>query len=76
MGIDEAVLARMADVILTRGRPSLYGDTLIQSLLGVKTVYRLRLHRPARFHPKSARSGLPELACAELYPALSPSKNA
>ncbi|KAF1018175.1 MAG: IS5 family transposase ISBam3 [Burkholderia gladioli] len=41
--IDEAVLARIPDAILTRGRPCLYGDTLIQTLLGVKTVYRLTL---------------------------------
>ncbi|KAF1012115.1 MAG: hypothetical protein E5299_01257 [Burkholderia gladioli] len=38
--IDEAVLARMPDAIPTRGRPCVYGDTLIQALLGVKTVYR------------------------------------
>ncbi|XDJ36358.1 MAG: IS5 family transposase [Burkholderia sp.] len=30
--------------------------------------------RPARFHPKSARSGLPELSGAELHHALSPGK--
>ncbi|MEX3592823.1 MAG: transposase, partial [Burkholderia sp.] len=41
--IDEAVLARIPDAIPTRGRPCLYGDTLIQALLGVKTVYRLTL---------------------------------
>ncbi|XDJ35121.1 MAG: IS5 family transposase [Burkholderia sp.] len=41
--IDEAVLARMPDAIPTRGRPCVYGDTLIQALLGVKTVYRLTL---------------------------------
>ncbi|MEX3592964.1 MAG: transposase, partial [Burkholderia sp.] len=35
--IDEAVLARIPDAIPTRGRPCLYGDTLIQALLGVKT---------------------------------------
>ncbi|KAF1004607.1 MAG: IS5 family transposase ISBam3 [Burkholderia gladioli] len=39
--IDEAVLARIPDGIPTRGRPCLYGDTLIQTLLGVKTVYQL-----------------------------------
>ncbi|KAF1016529.1 MAG: hypothetical protein E5299_00518 [Burkholderia gladioli] len=41
--IDEVVLARMADAIPTRGgvHPHLYrADTLIQALLGVKTVYR------------------------------------
>ncbi|KAF1016479.1 MAG: hypothetical protein E5299_00547 [Burkholderia gladioli] len=37
--IDEAVLARIPDAIPTRGRPRLYGDTLIQVLLGVKSVY-------------------------------------
>ncbi|KAF1003972.1 MAG: IS5 family transposase ISBam3 [Burkholderia gladioli] len=74
--IDKAVLARIPDAIPARGRPCLYGDTLIQALLGVKTVYRLMLPRPARFHPKSARSGLPELAGAELHHALSPGKNA
>ncbi|KAF1009346.1 MAG: IS5 family transposase ISBam3 [Burkholderia gladioli] len=41
--IDEAVLARIPDFIPARGRPCLYGDTLIQALLGVKTVYRLTL---------------------------------
>ncbi|XDJ35223.1 MAG: IS5 family transposase [Burkholderia sp.] len=41
--IDEALLARIPDAIPTRGRPCLYGDTLIQTLLGVKTVYRLTL---------------------------------
>ncbi|MEX3592002.1 MAG: IS5 family transposase [Burkholderia sp.] len=41
--IDEAVLARIHDAIPTRGRPCLYGDALIQTLLGVKTVYRLTL---------------------------------
>ncbi|KAF1010365.1 MAG: hypothetical protein E5299_01689 [Burkholderia gladioli] len=35
-GIDEAVLARIPDAIPTCGRPCLYGDTLIQALLGVK----------------------------------------
>ncbi|MEX3592385.1 MAG: IS5 family transposase [Burkholderia sp.] len=39
--INEAVLARMHEAIPTRGRPCLYGDALIQALLGVKTVYRL-----------------------------------
>ncbi|XDJ36343.1 MAG: transposase [Burkholderia sp.] len=41
--IDEAVFARIPDAIPTRSRPRLYGDTLIQVLLGVKTVYRLTL---------------------------------
>ncbi|MEX3591859.1 MAG: IS5 family transposase, partial [Burkholderia sp.] len=41
--IDEAVLARIPDAIPTRGRLCLYGDTLIQALLNVKTVYRLKL---------------------------------
>ncbi|XDJ36158.1 MAG: IS5 family transposase [Burkholderia sp.] len=41
--IDEAVLASIPDAIPTSGRPCLYGDTLIQTLLGVKTVYRLTL---------------------------------
>ncbi|KAF1004603.1 MAG: hypothetical protein E5299_02360 [Burkholderia gladioli] len=41
--IDEAVLARILDAIPTRDRPYLYGDTLIQALLSVKTVYRLTL---------------------------------
>ncbi|XDJ36545.1 MAG: transposase [Burkholderia sp.] len=41
--IDEAVFSRILDAIPTRGRPCLYGDTLIQALLGVKTVYRLTL---------------------------------
>ncbi|KAF1012501.1 MAG: IS5 family transposase ISBam3 [Burkholderia gladioli] len=37
--IDEAVLARIPGAIPTRGRPCLYGDALIEALLGVKTVY-------------------------------------
>ncbi|KAF1010509.1 MAG: hypothetical protein E5299_01650 [Burkholderia gladioli] len=41
--IDEAILARIPDAIHTRGRPCLYGDALIQALLGVQTVYRLTL---------------------------------
>ncbi|XDJ35988.1 MAG: IS5 family transposase [Burkholderia sp.] len=41
--IDEAILARIPDAIPTRGRPCLYGDALIQALLGVKSVYRLTL---------------------------------
>ncbi|KAF1011396.1 MAG: transposase [Burkholderia sp.] len=41
--INEAVLARIPDAIPTRGRACLYGDMLIQALLGVKTVYRLTL---------------------------------
>ncbi|KAF1011155.1 MAG: hypothetical protein E5299_01478 [Burkholderia gladioli] len=49
--IDEAVLARIPDAIPTRGRPCLYGDALIQALVGVKTVYRLTL-RPCKVSPK------------------------
>ncbi|KAF1009997.1 MAG: hypothetical protein E5299_01790 [Burkholderia gladioli] len=41
--INEAVLAKITDAIPTRGRPCVYGDTLIQALLGVKTVYRRTL---------------------------------
>ncbi|KAF1018038.1 MAG: hypothetical protein E5299_00107 [Burkholderia gladioli] len=41
--IDEAVLARIPDAIPACGRPYLYGDTLIQALLGVKSVYRRTL---------------------------------
>ncbi|MEX3592276.1 MAG: hypothetical protein VB140_04190 [Burkholderia sp.] len=37
--------------IPTRGRPCLYGDTLIQALLGVKTVYR-RTVRALQSFPK------------------------
>ncbi|KAF1018181.1 MAG: transposase [Burkholderia sp.] len=47
--IDKAVLARIPDAIPTRGRPRLYGDTLIQALLGVKTVYRLTLRAQQGF---------------------------
>ncbi|KAF1016459.1 MAG: IS5 family transposase ISBam3 [Burkholderia gladioli] len=43
ISIDEAVFARIPDAIPARSRPCLYGDTLIQALLGVKTVYRLTL---------------------------------
>ncbi|KAF1016706.1 MAG: hypothetical protein E5299_00422 [Burkholderia gladioli] len=39
--LNEAVLARIPDAIPTRSRLCLYGDTLIQALLCVKTVYRL-----------------------------------
>ncbi|KAF1017817.1 MAG: hypothetical protein E5299_00308 [Burkholderia gladioli] len=38
--IDKAVLARIPNTISTRSRPRLYGDTLIQALLSVKSVYR------------------------------------
>ncbi|KAF1016532.1 MAG: hypothetical protein E5299_00521 [Burkholderia gladioli] len=41
--IDEAVLARIPNATPTRGRQRLYGDTMIQALLGVKTVYRRTL---------------------------------
>ncbi|KAF1005906.1 MAG: IS5 family transposase ISBam3 [Burkholderia gladioli] len=41
--IDEAVLARIPDAIPTHACPCLYGDALIQALLGVKTVYRQTL---------------------------------
>ncbi|KAF1004915.1 MAG: hypothetical protein E5299_02319 [Burkholderia gladioli] len=41
--INEAGLTRIPDAIPTRGRWHLYGDTLIQALLGVKTVYRRTL---------------------------------
>ncbi|KAF1009286.1 MAG: hypothetical protein E5299_01888 [Burkholderia gladioli] len=41
--IEEAVLARIPDAIPTRGPPFLCSDTLIQVLLGVKTVYRQTL---------------------------------
>ncbi|KAF1016540.1 MAG: hypothetical protein E5299_00529 [Burkholderia gladioli] len=47
--IDEAILARIPDAIPTRGRRCLYGNTLIQALLGVKTVYRLTLRTLVRF---------------------------
>ncbi|KAF1011107.1 MAG: hypothetical protein E5299_01485 [Burkholderia gladioli] len=50
--IDAAVLARIPDAIPPRGRPRLYGDTLIQALLGVKTVYRLTLRAPCKVSPK------------------------
>ncbi|KAF1014432.1 MAG: IS5 family transposase ISBam3 [Burkholderia gladioli] len=43
ISIDEAIFARIPDAIPTHCRPRLYGDTLIQVLLGVKTVYRLTL---------------------------------
>ncbi|MEX3593080.1 MAG: transposase, partial [Burkholderia sp.] len=47
--IDEAVFAKIPDAIPARGRPCLYGDTLIQALLGVKTVYRRTLRALQRF---------------------------
>ncbi|KAF1006817.1 MAG: hypothetical protein E5299_02096 [Burkholderia gladioli] len=74
--IDEAVLAKIPDAIPTRGRPCLYGDTLIQRITWREDRLSTDLARPARFHPKSARFGLPELADAELHHALSPGKNA
>lgn len=40
---DETALASMPDAELTRGRPRLYSDALIQALLGLKTVFRLPL---------------------------------
>ncbi|KAF1017777.1 MAG: hypothetical protein E5299_00320 [Burkholderia gladioli] len=51
--IDEAVLARIPDAIPTRGRTRLYGDTLIQALLGVKTIYRLIWRAPCKVSPKA-----------------------
>ncbi|WP_196788175.1 transposase, partial [Burkholderia cepacia] len=36
---DETALASMPDAELTRGRPRLYSDALIQALLGLKTVF-------------------------------------
>ncbi|KAF1015303.1 MAG: hypothetical protein E5299_00686 [Burkholderia gladioli] len=59
--IDEAVLARIPDCIPTRGRPCLYGDTLIQALRGVKTVYRLTLRTLQGF-----TQSLRDLACPSL----------
>ncbi|KAF1012891.1 MAG: hypothetical protein E5299_01046 [Burkholderia gladioli] len=47
--IDESVLARIPDAIPTRGRACLYGNMLIQALLGVKTVYRPTLRAPQGF---------------------------
>ncbi|MEX3592490.1 MAG: hypothetical protein VB140_05890 [Burkholderia sp.] len=43
---------------------------------GITWLPSIDAARPARFHPKSARFGLPELAGAELHYALSPGKNA
>ncbi|KAF1015326.1 MAG: hypothetical protein E5299_00676 [Burkholderia gladioli] len=74
--IDEAVLARIPDAIPTRGRPCLYGDTPDSGITWREDRLSTDVVRPARFHPKSARSGLPELAGAELHHALSPGKNA
>ncbi|KAF1011609.1 MAG: hypothetical protein E5299_01370 [Burkholderia gladioli] len=39
MDTDAAVLAKIPDAIPMRGHPHLYGDMLIQALLGVKTDY-------------------------------------
>ncbi|KAF1014312.1 MAG: hypothetical protein E5299_00832 [Burkholderia gladioli] len=51
--IDEAVLARIPDAIYPHVvAPVLYGDALIQALLGVKTVYRLTLRAREVFSPK------------------------
>ncbi|KAF1004220.1 MAG: hypothetical protein E5299_02401 [Burkholderia gladioli] len=74
--IDEAVLARIPDAIPTRGRPCLYGDTPDSGITWREDRLSTDLARPARFHPKSARFGLPEHAGAELHHALSPGKNA
>ncbi|KAF1008747.1 MAG: hypothetical protein E5299_01918 [Burkholderia gladioli] len=60
--IDEAVLARIPDAIPTRGPPSLYGDTLIQALLGVKTVYWLTKRAPQSFTQSLRNLRLPR-AC-------------
>lgn len=43
MWIDETALAGMPDAELTRGRPRLHSDALIQALLGLKTAFRLPL---------------------------------
>ncbi|KAF1010199.1 MAG: hypothetical protein E5299_01739 [Burkholderia gladioli] len=74
--IDEAVLARIPDAISTPGRQFLYGDTPDSGITWREDRLSTDVARPARFHPKSARSGLPELAGAELHHALSPGKNA
>ncbi|KAF1011897.1 MAG: hypothetical protein E5299_01304 [Burkholderia gladioli] len=74
--IDEAVLARILDAIPARGRPCLYGDTPDSGITWREVSLSTDVARPAKFHPKSARSGLPELAGAELHHALSPGKNA
>ncbi|KAF1008417.1 MAG: hypothetical protein E5299_01954 [Burkholderia gladioli] len=74
--IDEAVLARIPGAIPTRGRPCLYGDALIQTLLGVKTVYRLRLRALQGFTQSLRDLAFPSLRGAELHHALSPGKNA
>ncbi|KAF1017946.1 MAG: hypothetical protein E5299_00204 [Burkholderia gladioli] len=74
--IDEVVLARIPDAIPTRGRPCLYGDTPDSGITWREVRLSTDIVRPARFHLKSPRSGLPELAGAELHHALSPGKNA
>ncbi|KAF1007794.1 MAG: hypothetical protein E5299_02016 [Burkholderia gladioli] len=74
--IDEAVLARIPDAIPTRGRLCLYGDTPDSGITWREDRLSTDITRPARFHPKSARFGLPELAGAELHHALSLGKNA
>ena len=43
MWIDAPVFASMPELEPTRGRPCLYGDALIQAMLGLKTVFRLPL---------------------------------
>ncbi|KAF1018040.1 MAG: IS5 family transposase ISBam3 [Burkholderia gladioli] len=53
--IDEAVLARIPDAIPTRSRPCLYGDALIEALLGVKTVYRLTVPNYTTFFHRAKR---------------------
>ncbi|KAF1010544.1 MAG: hypothetical protein E5299_01647 [Burkholderia gladioli] len=61
--IDEAVLARIHDAIPTRGRPCLYGDALIQALLGVKTVYRLTLRALQGFTQSLRNLAFPSFRC-------------
>ncbi|MEX3592595.1 MAG: transposase [Burkholderia sp.] len=64
----------MPDAIPTRGRPCLYGDTLIQALLGVKTVYRLTLRALHGFTQSLRDLAFPEASGSGLYHALSPGK--
>ncbi|KAF1012489.1 MAG: hypothetical protein E5299_01172 [Burkholderia gladioli] len=73
--IDEAVLARIPDAIHTWSPVSIrrYADS---GITWREDRLSTDVARSARFHPKSARSGLPELAAAELHHALSPGKNA
>ncbi|KAF1007377.1 MAG: hypothetical protein E5299_02046 [Burkholderia gladioli] len=59
--INEAVLAKMADAIPTRGRLRLYGDMLDSSIVWHKDRLSTDVARPARFHQSLRNRAFPSL---------------